>query len=115
MQLLSNHDPLDLVEVHLVPPPVIELGRPGAGMVGHGRGLLQRAAVLEIGRDAGGAKAVIADLGLDPGRRRAPANHRVGVGLGQGSAGELAGAAADGAEERPLGIVRKSRARLYRR
>jgi hypothetical protein len=32
LQLLSNHDPLDLVEVHLVPPPVIELGRPYAAM-----------------------------------------------------------------------------------
>jgi hypothetical protein len=44
---------------------------------------------------------VIADLRLDAGRLGAPSNHQVGVGLGQGTAGELASAAADGAKERP--------------
>ena len=70
-------------------------------MVGHGRGLLQRAAVLQISRYAVGSIAVIADLRLDAGRLGAPSNHQVGVGLGQGTAGELASAAADGAKERP--------------
>jgi hypothetical protein len=37
-----------------------------------------------------GAKAVVADLRPDAGRRGAPTDHRVGVGLGQGSAGERA-------------------------
>jgi len=36
---------------------------------------------------------VIADLGLEAGRCGAARNHRVGVGLGQGRACELAGAA----------------------
>src|ERR1017187_7372142 len=103
----SDQYPFDLIEAHLVAPPVIELRRPGAGMVGHGRGLLQRPAVLEIGRDAGRPETVVADLGLDPGRLGAPANHLVGVGLGQGTAGELARAAADGAKERPLEVCRK--------
>jgi hypothetical protein len=42
-------------------------------MGGHLLGDLQLAAVLEISRDAGGAKGVAADLGLDPGRERPPA------------------------------------------
>ena len=78
LQILSNHDPLDIVEVHLVPPLVVELGRPGAGVVGHGCGPLQSAAILEISRDAGGAKAVIADLGLNLCCQRPPPNHRIG-------------------------------------
>ena len=54
-----------------------------------------------------GPEAVVADLGLDPGRLGAPANHLVGVGLGQGTAGELARAAADSAKQRPLEVCRK--------
>ena len=83
----SDQNPLDLVETHLVAAPVVELRRTSAGMIGHGGGLLQRAAVLEICRDARGPEAVIADLGLDPGRLGAPANHLVGVGLGAGNCG----------------------------
>jgi len=83
-----NQNPLDLVEAHFVAPAVVELGGAGAGMVGHRCGLLQRAAVLEIGRDARRPETVVADLGLDAGRRGSPADHRMGVGLGQGSAGD---------------------------
>jgi hypothetical protein len=46
---------------------------------------------------------VIAELGGDPGSRGAPADHRIGVRLRQHGTGELAGAAADRAEQRPLG------------
>lgn len=50
-------------------------------------------------------EAVIADPGPDAGRRRAPADHGVRVLLGQGSARQLAGAAAEGAEEGALWIA----------
>src|SRR5208283_421191 len=52
---------------------------------------------------------MVADLCLDPGRRGTTRDHCVGVGLGQGRAREPAGAAADGAKQRPLGIVHESR------
>jgi hypothetical protein len=55
-----------------------------------------RYAVVPVAR-----KTVIADLGRDAGRRRAPADHRVSVRLGQGRARQQTGAAADGAEQRP--------------
>jgi hypothetical protein len=48
---------------------------------------------------------VIAELGCDTGRRRVPPDHRIGVRLRQHRARELAGAAADRAEQRPLGIA----------
>ena len=44
----SNQDPLHLVETHLVAPAVVELGGASAGVVGHGRGLFERAAVLGV-------------------------------------------------------------------
>ena len=63
-------------------------------MVRHLRGAFQRAAVFQISSDARGAKSVVADPRGDPGGFGAPLNHRIGVGLGQGGAGELAGRAA---------------------
>ncbi len=86
-------------------PAIIELCRPSRGVVCHLRRLFQRPAVLEIGGDAGRPKAVVAELGIDAGRGGAPADHRIGVARRQHGAGELAGAAADGAEQRPLGVV----------
>ena len=74
-------------------------------MVRHGRGLFERAAVLEIGRDPGCPETVIAKLGVDPGRGRAPADHRIGVRLRQDGGRQLAGAASDRAEQRLLRIV----------
>jgi hypothetical protein len=73
-------------------------------MVRHGGGVFERAAVFQIGRDAGCAKRVIADLGRDVGTGGTPADHGVGILLGQGRPGELPGRAADGAEQRALGI-----------
>jgi hypothetical protein len=43
---------------------------------------------------------VAANLGLDSTRERPPASHPPHIGLEQGIAGQLAGAAAGGAEER---------------
>jgi hypothetical protein len=103
----SDDDPFDLIEAQIVAPPVIELRRPGAGMIGHCGGFLQRAAVLEICCDAGRPETVVADLGLDHGRLDALANHLIGVGLRQRTANELARAATDGAKERPFEVCRE--------
>jgi len=100
----SDHDPLDLIQADLIPAAIVELRRARRGVVRHRRGLFQRAAVLKIGGDSGRPEAVIAELGFDPRAGRAPADHRIGVRLLQHRAGELAGAAADRAEQRPLGI-----------
>jgi hypothetical protein len=70
-----------------------------------GERLFERAAVLEIGRDPGRPEAVIANLGADPGCGRAPADHGIGIRLRQYGARQLAGAAADRAEQRPLGAA----------
>ena len=48
---LSNCDPFDLIETHLVAPPIVELRGPRRGMIRHSRGLFQGAAVLQVGRD----------------------------------------------------------------
>ena len=74
-------------------------------MVRHRGGLFERAAVLQVGRDPGRPEGVIADLRLDAGRRGAPADHGVGVRLGQGGRGQRVRPAADRAEQRPLGIA----------
>ena len=69
----SNTDPLHLIEAEFLAPTVVELRRARAGMVRHLRRLLQRPAVLQIRGDPGRAENVIAELGRDAGRRRAPA------------------------------------------
>jgi hypothetical protein len=74
-------------------------------MIGHAGGLLERAAILSIRRDTGGPKAVVADSGRDTSGLGAPLDHAVGLRLREGRLRELFGAAADGAEQRPLGIV----------
>ena len=74
-------------------------------MVRHNGGVFERAAVFQVRCDARRPKGMIADLGLEAGVAGAPADHGVGVLLGQGRPGELPGSAAYGAEERPLGIL----------
>jgi hypothetical protein len=49
------------------------------------------------GATADGPEGVITNLGLDSGGAGAPADHGVGIRLGQRGPGELAGRAADGA------------------
>jgi hypothetical protein len=63
---ISNHNPLDLIEDHLVAPAIVELRRARRGVVRHRGGLFECAAVLEIGGDPGCAKAVVPELRLDP-------------------------------------------------
>ena len=48
---------------------------------------------------------MVADFGLDAGGFSTALDHTVGIRLGEGSAGELFGAAAHGAEQRSLGII----------
>jgi len=61
-------------------------------------------AIFQVRRDSRRPEGVIADLGLDTGGAGAPADHGVGVGLGQRSFGELPGRAADRAKERHFGM-----------
>jgi hypothetical protein len=89
----------------LVAPVIVELRRARRGMVRHRRRFFQRAAVLEISRDASRSETVVAEFGCDPGCRRAPADHRIRVRLRPHGARELAGAASDRAEQRSLGIA----------
>ena len=78
----SDPNPLHLIQAQFVSSAIIELCRPCAGMVRHGRGVFEGAAVLEISRDAGRSERVVAYLRPDAGRRGPPLHHRVGVRLG---------------------------------
>ena len=65
----------------------------------------QLAAVLQIGRDAGRPEGMIANPRFDAGRFRAPADDAMGVLLEKGIGCKLAGLAAGGAEEIPVGFT----------
>ena len=106
----SNENPLHLVERDFLGPAIIKLRRARRGMVRHLRGAFKRAAVFQIGGDARGAKGVVADARSDAAGFGAPLNHRIGVGLGQGVAGELAGRAAVGLKQKRLRLGRQPRA-----
>jgi hypothetical protein len=110
LSISSNEYSLHLVERHLLGPPVVKLRRARAGVVRHLRGFFERAAVLQISGDAGRAESMIADARGDTGGTGAPLDHRIGVRLGQGSAGQLAGRAAVSLEEKSLRVARKPRA-----
>jgi len=60
-----------------------------------------RAAVLQVGGDAGGPEGVIADPGPDPCRLRPALDHRVSIRLREGRAGQPPFAPADRAKQRP--------------
>src|SRR3954466_9446244 len=70
-----DHNPFHLMQRNLIPTPVVQPGGAGRFM---GRNLLrhfQPAAVLEVSRNAGGAKGMAPDLGFDAGRRGTPPDH----------------------------------------
>jgi hypothetical protein len=73
----SDRNALDFIEADLIAPTIVELRRARRRMVRHGRGLLERAAVFQIGRDSGCPEAVVAELGFDAGCGRTPADHCV--------------------------------------
>ena len=56
---------LDLVQADLIIAAVVELGGAGRGAVGDHRGFLERAAVLQVSRDAGSPEGVVADFRLN--------------------------------------------------
>jgi hypothetical protein len=62
-------------------------------------------AVLQIRRNAGRPKGMIADPRFDAGRFRAPADDAMGVLLEKGIGCKLAGLSAGGAEEIPVGFT----------
>ena len=93
-----HSDSFDLIETDVIMAPIIELGGAGAGVIGHGRGVLQGAPVLQIGGDPCRPKTMVAHLGRNPSRHRPPADHGIGIGLGQGRTRKLAGSPADGPE-----------------
>ncbi len=70
-----NGDPFHLVQRNLILPPVVELGGPWGLVVGDVLRRLERAAVLQVGGDAGGAEGVVADPGLDAGGLCPPLDH----------------------------------------
>ena len=79
-------------------------------MIGHLGGALQRAAILQISGDPRRPKSVVSDARGDACGFRALLDHRIGVGLGQGVAGELAGRAAVGLKQQRLRLGREFRA-----
>lgn len=83
----SDQDALNLVSVHLVGAPVIELRGVGRGVMGDHGGTFQRAAVLQVGGNAGGPEGFVADPRGDVDRLGSSLHHRVGVGTRQGCAG----------------------------
>jgi len=63
----------------LVGTPIIELDRPGRGVVRHRRGRFEMAAALQVGGDPGGAEGVVADRRLDAGGQRGEPFTRPGL------------------------------------
>src|SRR5690348_12719182 len=95
----SNHNALYLIERDHIGRPVIELCRARTLVRGHGLGVLERAAGLEVGRDAGGAKSVTANFGLEARVGRTPPDHAPDIDAVHRQAGEDAGLADSRSEE----------------
>lgn len=105
MSLVSELNPLHLIEADVVPAPVVELGRARRGVVGHRGCVLQCPAVLEISRDAGCPEGVVAYRGLDARHHGPSSHHGVRIGLGKCVVAQLPGAAPDRAKQRPFRVV----------
>ena len=84
---------------------VVELGGAGALMSGHRLGVFQRAAIVEIGGDAGGAEGVITDRRRNIRIARAALQHAPGVGLRHRAISQNAGAPDRRAKQRPIAII----------
>jgi hypothetical protein len=70
-----NSDLLDLIERNLVIGTIVELGGAGTLVGGHGLGVFERAAVVEIGRYARRTKSMITDRRRNTRVTRAPLQH----------------------------------------
>jgi len=93
-----DRNPFDLIERNLVACAIVELGRTGAFVRGHGLGVFQRAAALKVGRNPRGAKCVTANPTFHAEFGRAALNHAPRVDAIHCDRGERAGAAGGGAE-----------------
>jgi hypothetical protein len=97
-------DPFHRVQADLIVTQVIELGGAGRCVISHGRCVLQRAAVFQIGSNPGRAERVVTNLRVEAGRNRSARHHRVSIGLGQGGGAKVPRAALNGAKQRPLAL-----------
>jgi ferredoxin len=101
----SNKNSFYFVERKFIIPAIIELSCSRRRMIGHRRRALDSASILQIGCDASGPECVVAYLGRNPSSSCAPADHCIGIGLGQGSCSQLFTAAADGAKQIGLWVI----------
>jgi hypothetical protein len=77
--VLSDGDPLDLVQRNFILPSIIQFGCPRRLVIGDLLRDFECAAILEVRSDAGGAKGVVADLRFDASSGGSPLNDAVGV------------------------------------
>jgi len=75
------------------------------GPQSHCRRVLERAAVLQVGGDAGRAERMVANGRADAHRQCAASDHRIGIRLRQRLGAELPRAAPDRAEQRASRVV----------
>ena len=101
----SDRNPLDFIERDFVIAAIVELGCPRRFVVSDLLRYFQLAAVLQIGRDAGRAEAMIANPRFDTGRFRAPADDAVRVLLEEGIGCKLTSLAAGGPEEIAFNVI----------
>jgi len=93
----SDRDPLNLIEGERIAGAVVQLGGAGRFVRGNGLGVLDGAAVFQVGGDAGGAEGVAADaVDAHAAGQGAALDHPEHVGAGQALAGEGAGLAGGG-------------------
>src|SRR5260370_41613230 len=93
----------------LVIGAMVEFGGAGTFVSGSGRSVFERAAVVEIGGDAGGAEGVIADRRRNTGVPRAALKHAPGVGLRHRAVRKNSRAPVAGPEKHPLEIAGEGR------
>jgi hypothetical protein len=108
MRSRSNLDPLDFVEGDCVACAIVELRRSRALVRGHGLRVFKRAAGLEIRGNAGSAENMAAELVLETGLGRAPADHAKSVDPVHRRHGQDTGSTDCRAEEGAFGLVADS-------
>lgn len=100
-------DAFDLIEGNRIIAPVVETSCTCRFVAGHLLGDLKFAPVLQVGGDAGRAKAVARNFGGNASFQSAALDHRINIRLGERvAAGEFA--MPQGREEGRAGLRRKS-------
>jgi hypothetical protein len=99
-----NRDSLDLIERDLISSAVVKLGRARAGVRRHLLGLFQRAFVVQVIGDAGGAEGMATDRRFDSRQPSAAADHPPDIGGLEIVAGEFVFRSRGGAEARAFVI-----------